>query len=276
MEIELICLDVDGTLIGTDCQVHPKVWAAAERVRQSGVTLAICTGRPAMAQTRELALQLDPKGWHIFQGGASVMALHSGQSLSQALPDVQLQRLKDIQAERGWVLELYSDRDYVCPQPLDGSDTAHLAKAHAELLGLDYAPREYASLDGEVVRAQWVVRSADMEAVMATANDQLNYASATSPSVPDAHFVSVTAAGVDKCSAIRYLAEEHLKCGLERTMMVGDGLNDISALKMVGYPVAMANAEPELKAVAKYSAGHADRGGVTEALQLALQLNNTQ
>ena len=35
-------------------------------------------------------------------------------------------------------------------------------------------------------------------------------------------------------------------------MALGDNLNDISMLERVGYPVAMDNLAPEVKAVAKY------------------------
>lgn len=270
---QLICLDVDGTLVGTSREVHPRVWERAQFLRSQGFQLAICTGRPALGRTRELAVQLDPQGWHIFQGGASLLNLSTNHADSLSLPAAALQTLQVQRREQGWVLELYSDDDFVCDQVDDGTQAARLARAHAELLELAFEPRPFESLKGTVVRAQWVVTDAQLPAVLATALPELNYASATSPSVPGVHFVSVTLAGVDKCSAIRRLAEDVIGCGLERTMMVGDGQNDISALQLVGYPVAMANADPALKAVARYEAGHVDEGGVAEALDLVLRLS---
>lgn len=271
--VRLICLDLDGTLIGGDNEVHPRVWQAAHQVRAQGIHLAICTGRPALGQTRAYAEHLDPSGWHIFQGGASLLNLADGRDLSEPLSETALVKLKQLQKQQGWVLELYSAEDYVCNQPVDGSEASRLAIAHADLLRLEYLERPLESLKGQVVRAQWVVSDQQLPAVMAAASADLNYASATSPSVPGVHFVSVTSPGVDKCSAIRRLAQDVIGCGLEQTMMVGDGQNDISALQLVGYPVAMANADPLLVPVSRYRSGHVDQGGAADALELALKLN---
>lgn len=271
--VELICLDLDGTLIGVLNEVHPRVWEAAALARSAGIHLAICTGRPALGQTKAYAEQLDGQGWHIFQGGASLVHLGDGRGMSDPLPADAIADLIRLRQEHGWVLELYSNQDYVCDQVSDGSEAARLAIAHAHLLRLDYQARPLESLAGEAVRAQWVVSSAELSQVMARALPGVHYASATSPSVPDAHFVSITAPGVDKCSAIRRLAEDVFGCGLERTMMVGDGLNDLSAMKLVGYSVAMANGEPDLQAICKYQAGHVDDGGAADAMQLAMRLN---
>lgn len=271
--VRLICLDLDGTLIGVLNEVHPRVWEAAARARASGISLAICTGRPALGQTKAYAEQLDPTGWHIFQGGASLVCLGDGRSLPEPLPPDELSGLKRLRAETGWVLELYSDEDYVCDQATDGSEAARLAIAHAHLLRLDYEARPLESLRGEVVRAQWVVSDEQQPAVMAAAAPGLHYASATSPSVPGVHFVSVTAPGVDKCSAIRRLAQDVIGCGLDQTMMVGDGQNDLSAMKLVGHPVMMANGDPLLREVTRYTAGHVDEGGAADAIELAIKLN---
>lgn len=271
-DVKLICLDVDGTLVGANRQVHPRIWQAAAQARAAGLHLALCTGRPALGQTREYARTLDAQGWHIFQGGASLLNLASGETLSQPLPQLPLQELLSQQQHFGWVLELYSDTDYVCNQALDQSDAARLAVAHADLLALPYLTRDFSSLQGEVVRAQWVVSEAQLSAVNAAAPEGVLYASATSPSVPGVHFVSITAPATDKCNAIRRLATEILGCGLEQTMMVGDGQNDISAMHIVGWPVAMGNADAALKAVCRYQVGDVAAGGAAEAIELALGL----
>ena len=271
--VRLICFDLDGTLIDSQNQVHPRVWQAAQQAQAAGLHLAICTGRPALGQTKAYAEQLDPNGWHIFQGGASLLNVATGEDLSTPLPDGALDYLKALRQQHGWALELYSGLDYVCDQVVDDSEASQLAIAHAELLKLEYQPRPFDSIHGTIVRAQWVVSDAQLEPVMATATEQLHYASATSPSLPGIHFVSVTAQGIDKCSAIGKLAEEVFGYGLDQTMMVGDGQNDLSAMRMVKYPVAMANGHPEVLELCPYKAGHVDHGGAADAIALAMKLN---
>src|SRR5678816_1897837 len=84
--IRLVCIDVDGTLVGSGGAVNERVWPAAARAREAGVALAVCSGRPGFGVTRALAAQVDPSGWHCFQNGASVVHLGSGQSRSSIRP----------------------------------------------------------------------------------------------------------------------------------------------------------------------------------------------
>src|SRR5690606_13059331 len=96
----------------------------------------------------------------------------------------------------------------------------------------------------------------------------------TSPVMPGTQFLNITSAGTDKGSAVRALAAEY-GLMLEQLMFVGDGLNDIPALRLVGLPVAMANAAPEVREVAVRTVGDVDDDGLVEALDQAIALAAT-
>lgn len=136
--IELICVDVDGTLVGSSGDVAAEVWPAVERARAAGARLVICSGRPAFGLTRELAERLDPEGWHVFQNGASIVHLPSGRSRSGHVPRKSVQRLMDRARRTGRILELYTDTEYAV-ESTDGR-----AGRHAGLLGVPFAPRPFA------------------------------------------------------------------------------------------------------------------------------------
>lgn len=262
--IRLICCDVDGTLIGASGVVAPRVWQAAERARARGIHLAVCSGRPAFGNTRELAQRLGPGGWHVFQNGASIVHLGSGRSLSVPLREETVALLVERARRSGRVLELYTDDTYWVER-----DTPR-ARRHAELLGVpfglgafDEAPR------GRIVRAQWLIDPVEFEALVAEGHPGLNVSPSTAPQMPDTLFVNLTSEGVDKGSAVRKVAAE-LGISLAEVMVVGDGLNDVGAMRIAGYPVAMANAEPEVHRVARQAVGHVDEGGVAEAFDQAL------
>ncbi|GAA5500986.1 putative phosphatase M6_Spy0533 [Deinococcus xinjiangensis] len=261
----LICIDVDGTLVGTGNTVREDVWAALADARARGVRLAICSGRPAVGNALQYAKRLDPDGWHIFQNGASIVKADTGESLSQPFPKDKLPELLALARQKDWLLEVYTDTEFGITKRGD------FAERHAALLGLPYEPREPETLTGTVVRVQWVVPYADTEAVMSGPHEGLDFHPAGSPVMPDANFISVTAAGISKGSAIKRVAEGY-GLDLSRVMAVGDGENDVSSLKVVGYPVAMGNAEPALKAVAKEVVAGVDEGGLREAVELALRL----
>ena len=263
--IRLICLDVDGTLVGSTGDVLPIVWAAAAEARARGIRLAICSGRPAFGKTLDFAERLDADGWHVFQNGASIVHLPDGETRSRALPPAGLAQLIARARETGRLLEVYTDTAYAV------ESTAPIARLHAGLLGVPYAPRAFESLAGVVVRAQWVVPHEEVAAIAREPIDGLTMSESLSPLMPGTSFLNITPDGVDKGDALRRVAEAY-GIPLADTMMVGDGDNDLPALRVVGVPVAMGNAEPAIKAAARHVVGDVDVGGAVEAFALAMAM----
>jgi Cof subfamily protein (haloacid dehalogenase superfamily) len=260
--VRLIGIDVDGTLVGKSGQVPDSVWEAARGVREAGIYLALCSGRGAFGVALDYARRLDPDGWHIFQNGSSIVHLGGGRSLSVTIPPEPVRALIAQARAGAHILELYSDRDYVT------ESTSSWAREHAELLGIPFRPRPFEELHAGVVRAQWVVSAAEAPHFMQTAPAGLEIAESTSPIMPDTRFIGLTRAGVSKGSAMRTIAQEY-GIALDEVMYVGDAGNDMSALRVVGVPVAMANADPAVIAVAKYVAGDVERGGLVAAFEIA-------
>jgi Cof subfamily protein (haloacid dehalogenase superfamily) len=263
--IRLVCIDVDGTLVGTSGSVLPAVWDAAARAREQGIRLAICSGRPAFGFTRALAERLDPSGWHVFQNGASIVKLPSGETRSRAMPQAALDWLVAEGRRIGRTLELYTDLDY-------GVETdTERSRRHAGLLGVPFSLRDLGTMRGPIVRAQWLVPIEEIEAILEEPRPDVLYSPSTAPLMPDTGFINITPAGIDKASAVRQVAREY-GLALDEVMMVGDGANDVTTMQAVGVAVAMANAEPEARAVARYAVGHVDEGGLVEALSMAMSL----
>jgi Cof subfamily protein (haloacid dehalogenase superfamily) len=261
--IRLVCIDVDGTLVGKSGMVAPESWEAAARARAAGIRLAICSGRPAFGRARGFADRLDANGWHIFQNGSSVVHLPDGETRSRPLPEESVLALIGRSRATGRILELYTDTDYFV------ESSAPRARQHAALLGVAWAPRDLDRRSGTIVRAQWIVSHDEVERVLAEPHDGLTLAASLSPVMPDATFINATPVGVDKGDALRRVAAEY-GMPLSEVMMVGDSDNDISALMVAGHPVAMGNAEESVKAVAARTVGDVERGGLAEALELAM------
>jgi Cof subfamily protein (haloacid dehalogenase superfamily) len=261
--IRLICIDVDGTLVGSQGAIAPAVWTGAGQAREAGMRLAICSGRPGFGLARDYAARLDPDGWHVFQNGASVLHLPSGSSRSVPMAAAVVSRLVARARATGRVLEVYADAEYA----VESHDP--LAERHAQLLGIPFAPRAYESMQTPPVRAQWVLHHPDAPEVLREPHPELELSSSTSPVMPDTTFINMTPAGVSKASAVRTVAAAY---GIElgEVMYVGDSGNDSGALRTVGFPVAMGNAEPEVKALARLVVGHVDQGGLAAAFAAAL------
>jgi Cof subfamily protein (haloacid dehalogenase superfamily) len=266
--IRLVCVDVDGTLVGSSGQVDPETWLAADRARATGVLLAICTGRPGFGITRTYAERLSPQGWHIFQNGASIVELPSGNSRSTAVDPNAVALLVERSRKTGRLLELYADNDYTVE--IDSP----VSRAHAALLGVPFQTRSFSSLTAPIIRAQWLVSESEFAGVSAEPRAGLELSRSTSPVMPGIQFVNLTPPGVDKASAVRGIAAAY-GVSLSEVMFVGDGSNDAIAMRIVGAPVAMANADADALAVATHVVGDVDRGGLIEALSLAMSLATT-
>lgn len=266
--IRLIGIDVDGTLVGASGSVSPAVWAAAEKARAAGIHLALCSGRPAFGISTDYASRLDPAGWHVFQNGASIVDFNTGSSRSTALPPGTVDSLVTAARRTRAILELYSDREYANESP------SAWAKEHAALLGVPFQVRRFESLAGPVVRGQWLLPKDDADDFMAQPQPGLELATSTSPLMPDTAFVGITAAGVSKGSAMQIVAAAY---GVEMrdVMYVGDADNDLSALKVAGHPIAMANASSAALKAAARTVGHVDEGGLAEALEIAIASTGT-
>jgi Cof subfamily protein (haloacid dehalogenase superfamily) len=265
--IPLVLLDLDGTMIGSNGQVAPAVFAVVDRLREHGVRLAVCTGRPALGIAQRIAARIGPTNPHIFQSGAQIV-YPNGETLHvSALKEEGALALVRHARERNLVLELYT------PQHVYVERKTPLAEAHARMIGVNVLVRDLGDVvaNEPVLRAQWVVAEADEGAAMAAGSPGMQVSRATSPAQPGTLFISLTRAGVSKGSAVEQLAQ-HLKIPLAHAMGVGDSAGDLPMLERVGFPVVMGNAEASLKARFPRVVGDVDALGVIDALMLSLEL----
>lgn len=264
--IPLICIDVDGTLVGSLHRPTDAVWAAAAQATERGQHLALSTARGAFGPTLDYAHRLDPNGWHIFHNGGALVHTGSGEIRSSPIAASVVEAAEEISSRNGWVIEYYSADDYTVDSDAD------LAVEHAALVGVPHQVRTRDELTTEIVRVQFVVPLEVVSWVHTEMKGQeAVVVAAPSPVMPGTAFVSCTRPGVSKDAAIGRIAAE-MGITINDVMMVGDGDNDVDALAAVGHGVAMANAVEAAKDAASYEVGHVDDDGLVDALELSRNL----
>ncbi|MEO7111239.1 MAG: HAD-IIB family hydrolase [Polyangiaceae bacterium] len=264
--VRLVFTDVDGTLVGSSNAVPQRVWDAAKQLTDSGIGLAICSGRAAFGATLDYAQRLRPNGFHAFQNGASILHLGTGESISQPISPDSVENLIARAHRAAQFVELYADQSFA----YEGA--ASIAEAHARLLGVPFQSRPLSDLKSPVVRVQWIVPHAETKELIAeldARHSDLEITSSTSPLMPRIDFVMLTVRGVNKASAVATIAARE-DIPLENVMFVGDGDNDVAPMLRVGFPVAMSNASNDARAAAKHHVGSVDDGAAAEAFELAL------
>lgn len=263
--IRLVLIDVDGTLYGPG-GVPECAWEATEKARAAGIHLALCTGRPGRGFALEYAQRIDPEGLHIFESGAVVVAGDGQVVKSSPLSPKAYREL------------LALSRKYVIPFEVYTADGGFFVEhnhpdleAHQRMLGFTAEVAPLDQLPGEVIRVQYVT---PLEGQWQEVRRQVQRIEgvelheATSPGVPGIGFNSVTAAGVSKLSAARWVAE-HYGLGLERCAMVGDGENDLELILAAGLGIAMGNAPQSVKERSKRVVGRVEECGLAQALEWA-------
>ena len=109
-DIKLICLDMDGTLLGADHATVPArniraLRAASER----GAAVAVASGRP-WGFLHEVAEQLGVLRYAVLSNGAAVLDVHTGEWLYRnCLPEETRQALTELLLEEGVPFEVYCE-----------------------------------------------------------------------------------------------------------------------------------------------------------------------
>ena len=81
---QLLALDLDGTLLGTDSRVSRENARAVRLAQQAGVQVVLCTGRN-LTETRAFNAQLDASAdWTVITNGPAWMSLSDGAYMAVA------------------------------------------------------------------------------------------------------------------------------------------------------------------------------------------------
>jgi len=263
--LPIVCIDVDGTLVGSSGSPTDKVLAAIGESVSRGQNLILSTARGAMGPTYQYAKILNPKGWHIFHAGAALINTGGQLTREYPIPSDVLETCIRVAIEREWALELYWKSNYRAFRHSD------FARRHAEMLGIDLEIGGPTDVEGDIVRLQFVIPESSLPDVKEALDGSGTLRSATSPAMPGVCFVSITQSGITKGKAITEISSM-LNIDLSDVMMVGDGHNDLDALRVVGHGVAMGNAEQQVIDEARYLVDTVDNDGLVEALEFSWSL----
>jgi hypothetical protein len=271
LPIELIALDIDGTLIGDDLLIGPATRAAVKAALARGVPVSIVTGRmvsSAMRFARELGLSAPVVG---YQGG-----------LIRAMPDPGSTRLGRLL--RHTPIDANTAREIVRWTREHGLDP-HVNHLERFILRADDPNADdYSAFMG--ARAELVADLADsirhpVTKVLAVGEPPLptelapvaraRFEGVADVTISHPKFLEFVAPGVSKGRAVRWLARR-FRVPLGATLAIGDQWNDIEMLAEVGHGAAMPSAPTAVQAVARYIAPPLAEEGVArmiEALVLA-------
>lgn len=245
--IKLVVSDVDGTLV--QLQKHEVSDAVREAViaaENAGVEVVPVTGRPfEMAQPVMEVLGFD--GLCVVDNGASIHEVSTGKLVWSCWLDAPTVRS---------VVEIvlpYATRIDYAPDwdEHDADPTIEMS-----LLTDEAAPYVWCFLPNEAV--------APVEAALENIPG-ITWISDWHSNDPKLSAIQVTKTGATKFHGVEALRALN-GVGIEQTMAIGDGPNDVPLFENAGLKIAMGNATDSLKAKADHVVGSVDEDGFAEAI----------
>lgn len=267
---ELVATDIDGTLLGASGELSARTIQVIARLREAGIAFTLATSR-RYTGTAPVAEALAHAGPLIVYDGAQIRRYPGGDIEENDGLDVCVAReaAEAIHRRHLRAIVQFSDeageRLRVWPSGADGyHDAAYLARFAPQTT---VVPLEELVPDGSSPLR--VLVFGPLGALESAAADLARSRCATQVMLQGnygAAELTVFSRTASKGNALLRLARR-LDIPRERTFAIGDGLNDISMLRLAGLGVAMGNADQTVRSAARAVAGHVDEDGAALAIE---------
>ena len=282
--IRIIALDLDGTLLDSEKRLSDVNRAALERAAATGVLIVPTTGRffgmmpPAVRDLPFVRYAITINGAQVYDRETDTALVRDEIPLDMALGIMEVLDRYDVvydcyRQNWGWMTAALQDK------AADYATNEHYLKMVREFRKpvpeLKAYLRETAA-DGDVqkvmlfgrrdqgsgIRDQGAGSHLVLEAIKREMGEKFPEIKVTASTWNN---IELNIKSAHKGNALKRFAE-HLGFGLENCMAFGDGMNDFTMVEAAGLGIAMANAEAEVKRVAKWIAPSNDEDGVAAGL----------
>ena len=276
---KLIAIDLDGTLLGPDGQVSDRARQAIHRALDAGLLICFATGR----NWTESRFAVDAVGHYataVFVGGAIVMDTHQRVTLHRTLmePDLARQISRDLESRGYAVLALQDTASCGVDYLISGNAEMHpetrlwMEKTRATVQRIatlaDHAHEH-------TIRIGMIALSAETHRVrdeMIAAYSQRIFCQCVEIMPQGLAVLEVFDPSVNKWEGIKQVAKIH-GIAHEQIMAIGDDVNDLHMIRGAGLGVAMGNAHPQVRAIAKRIIGSNAEDGLAVFLEEVVATN---
>ena len=268
-KIKMIGLDLDGTLLTDRKEFTDRSKRALRTAIDRGIVVLIATGRPLTGIPEEIR-NFPGMRYALTSNGAKVMDVWENRVVDEHLLSAKLaEKALEICGKYDTLQEVYYDgvsyapedkRDLIPRYHKNPNMWEYMRKTRTWVEDIFRMVRES---DRGLDKIQMLF--ADMEE-RTKAWQELSEVEGLELVGSLGYNIEINAAGVNKGSGLVSLGRL-LGIRREEIMACGDGDNDLLMLKEVGFGVAMANAEEEVKKAADYITLSNEEDGVADAIE---------
>lgn len=264
MNIKLIAIDMDNTLLNSNLEISNMNKEAINKAIDKGIKVVLCTGRPtngAIQATKDLGLY-GTEAYLITYHGAVTTDLKTMERVTtHPISPEEVKSLFELSHKLG--VSAYGIND-------EAMDTTHaeitdMAKYESKLMNLPIKQHTLDSLDTNKVYDKFMLINQPEKIDCAENNLPKELHNQFTIMRSDPRFLEFINISSDKGTAVDELAAK-LSIPIKEVMGIGDGGNDFHLIETAGIGVAMANAIPELKEIADDITDSNDNDGVAKAI----------
>ncbi|WP_461219005.1 Cof-type HAD-IIB family hydrolase [Lapidilactobacillus salsurivasis] len=265
MNIKLVAIDIDDTLLNSAGQILPNTIAAVRQAQAKGVKIVLCTGRP-LAGTRhfldELGLSGDDEYVVTFNGAA--IETVAGRVLARHLVANQHYRALTAFAQDHQVPFNVLDEDGIIYTANHDVSWVTVVQAWENHAGLLIRQPDDLPTDFSIAKGLFVGEPEQLDQIEAAVRQR--FAPELYVVRAGRNFLELMNPIVNKGHAITELARL-LKLPTGAIVAIGDEQNDLAMFAAAGTAVAMANGAESVKAQADFVTTSNDQDGIAHAFQ---------
>jgi Cof subfamily protein (haloacid dehalogenase superfamily) len=261
-DLRLVVTDMDGTLLDGEGRIPDELWPLVEELDERGIVFSVASGRQYLRLRRQFERICD-RAALIAENGT--MVVHRDEIVGTAPME-----LADAHRLVTLCRELNADGSDLSPVICCQGATFLERGKSPEFLAEIQAYYEVSVVVDDLLDVVDVpLKCAVYDRLDAQAGSAPLLRAALAPnhvSFSAAHWLDIMAPGAHKGTAVRNL-QRALGVTPAQTAVFGDFLNDLEMMGEAEHSFAMANAHPELIAVARYIAPPHTENGVVRTLQ---------
>ncbi|WP_066891116.1 Cof-type HAD-IIB family hydrolase [Clostridium nigeriense] len=278
MGYKMICIDMDGTLLGKGKRISKESKDVIEKVHKKGVEIVVTTGR-IYNNAAYYSHLLGVESPVIAANGAIVREKHTNKIIYEnPIRTEQCIKLVEMLYKMKFYFHFYTVDGIYCGNPL----TKVLTKVYmTKQVGYDNLKINYHVIknieewkkffektNGQITKCIAFSSNPDKIKVL---KKELNKLEDVVYFGSGARSVEINNKGVSKGNAVKALAD-YYGFKREEIVCIGDNENDISMIEYAGFGVAMGNAIEEVKALADYITDTNKEDGVAKAIKKIFKL----
>jgi Cof subfamily protein (haloacid dehalogenase superfamily) len=257
--IELLAVDIDGTLLDSDGRIRPRVHEALRSTLNDGLTVCLVTGRPRCG-TLPLLEQLGLSSPDVTSGGAFIfdpekahVIAYRPVPLESTRVVVEIARRPDVGIFFGSPESIVYEVPYEDFHRSSTIDPRYLRRTEDLLAETELQPGKITLVaDPPILKELEEQIRAVRQPLHLTYSGDL--------------YLEINHENANKGSALEQLSD-YMQVPLDAIMAVGDSLNDLSMFQVAGISVAMGNASEEVCKYADLVAPTNDEDGLAWAIQ---------